>query len=190
MAPSSGQIFVVAPLPSAGNDLYELGYLSVFVTAAGSGEGFSDMRGRRYVLMRHAISGTSAAAAGRGNFYYVNSVPSGAADWLVEASAAVSEFNRSSLIPNCYQLVFRYASNNNGVLAFSDTWTAADRLPAGVLVTAKVMDEKTAARIAALRPNGLSSADVAGGGESVVGRVLREGTIEVSRFIPFVNARP
>jgi hypothetical protein len=63
-------------------------------------------------------------------------------------------------------------------------------LPAGVSVTAKVMDEKTAARIASLRPNGLTAADVADGATSDVARILREGTVEVHRFIPFVNARP
>jgi len=190
LAPSSGQIFAVAPLRSSDNQLHEIGFMSVYVTRTSAGaEGFYDMRGRRYVLMQHAVSGTDT----RGDFFYANTFPAdqtGPREWLTEEGSAVQDGFRTSLIPNCYQLKFQYASNNNGVLSFSDQWTAGDRLPAGVSVTAKVMDEKTAARIASLRPNGLTAADVADGATSDVARILREGSVEVHRFIPFVNARP
>jgi prepilin-type N-terminal cleavage/methylation domain-containing protein len=191
LSPSSGQIFAVAPVAEEKNELYELGYMSIFVTAAQGGEGYNTMRGRRYFLLRHAVPGTNNAATGRGDFFYANTAPNN--QWLTENVQAISDGNqprRLPLIQNCYQLKFQYASNNNGVLSFSDQWTAGDRLPAGVSVTAKVMDEKTAARIASLRPNGLTAADVADGATSDVARILREGTVEVHRFIPFINARP
>jgi hypothetical protein len=76
------------------------------------------------------------------------------------------------------------------VLAWSTNWNSQTNTPAGVLVTAKVMDEKTAARIAALRPNGLESQDLDEASNENVPRLLREGTVEVHRFIPFINARP
>jgi len=189
LAPSSGQIFAVAPLLSASNSLHEIGYFSVYVTAADQGEGYSTMRGRRYVLMRHVISGTNSS----GNFAYVDALPAdqtSSGQWLTENTQTVSQtYERGSLIPNCYQVSFLYATNNNGVLEFVPSWTAGSVLPAGVLVTAKVMDEKTAARVAQLQPNGLTAADVADDSATTVGRVLREGTSEVRRFIPFVNSR-
>jgi prepilin-type N-terminal cleavage/methylation domain-containing protein len=195
LAPSSGQIFAVAPLASADNMFHEVGYMSVYVTRATTGEGYGSMRGRRYYLLRHAVHATNSGATGVGNFFYANALPpnqAAAGQWLSEAGDAV--FNvlsgtRTPLIPNCYQLKLSYASNSGGVLSFSDQWTAADKLPAGVLITAKVMDEKTAARIASLQSNGLTAADVADGSATTVGRILREGTVEVHRFVPFVNAR-
>jgi len=195
LAPSSGQIFAIAPTASDGNRFNELGYMAVYVTRASTGEGFGTMRGRRYYLIRHGVSATNASATGRGNFFYANALPvdqTAPIEWLTEASDAVSNVGagtRTPLIPNCYQLKFLYASNNNGVLSFSDQWTVGDRLPAGVLVTAKVMDDKTAARIAVLQSNGLTAADVAAGANTPVSRILREGTVEVHRFIPFVNAK-
>jgi prepilin-type N-terminal cleavage/methylation domain-containing protein len=188
LSPSSGQIFAVAAASEAQNELYELGYMSIFVS---SDRGYNRMRGQRYFLLRHAVPGTNTTATGRGDFFYASSAPNN--EWMSESTLAVSdgfEPRRLPLIQNCYQLKFRYASNNNGVLDFSEAWTAGNVLPAGVLVTAKVMDEKTAARIAVLRSNGLTAADVADGATSDVARVLREGTVEVHRFIPFVNARP
>lgn len=195
LAPSSGQIFAVAPLASADNMFHEVGYMSVYITRATTGEGYGSMRGRRYYLLRHSVHATNAANTGRGDFFYANSLPpnqAAAGQWLSEGTDAVSNVGagtRTPLIPNCYQLKFSYASNNNGVLSFSDQWTATDRLPAGVLITAKVMDEKTAARIAVLQSNGLIAVDVAAGSATTVGRILREGTVEVHRFVPFVNAR-
>jgi prepilin-type N-terminal cleavage/methylation domain-containing protein len=193
LAPSSGQIFAVTPSGSASdtNALYEIGYVSLYVSSA---NGYASMRGRRYQLVRHAARGGMASAFGRGDFFYANSLPNqtAAGEWLSEEARAfdANQGIRVPFIPNCYQIQFQYASNNNGVLTFTDTWTAGDRLPAGVLVTAKVMDEKTAARVALLRPNGLSTSDVDENAGSDVARILREGTVEVIRFIPFVNARP
>lgn len=195
LAPSSGQIFAVAPLASASNMFHELGYVSVYVTRASGGEGYGTMRGRRYYLLRHAVHATNSGATGRGNFFYANTLPpnqTAAGQWLSEATDAVSSGSgtRTPLIPNCYQLKLSYASNNGRVLSFSDQWTAGDRLPAGVLITAKVMDEKTAARIASLQSNGLTAADVSADSATDIGRILREGTVEVHRFVPFVNSRP
>jgi len=194
LPPSSGQIFAVAPLAAANNELHEIGYFCAYVGAAASGEGYHHLRGRRYVLLRHAISSTNTGAAGRGNFFYADALPADQTapnEWISEIPAAVDNYFRTSLIPNCYQITFLYATNNNtGVLQFTDTWSSGDRLPVGVLVTAKVLDEKTATRIAQLRPNGLTATDLDDDFTSEVPRILREGTVEVSRFIPFVNAKP
>jgi prepilin-type N-terminal cleavage/methylation domain-containing protein len=195
VAPSSGQIFTVGPLASETNQLSELGYTCAYVTRATAGEGYDDMRGRRYVLLRHAIPGTNTGVA-EGSFFYTEpppADPTSGQQWFHErtigTSNAVTTRFRHSVIPNCYQLRFQYASNNGGVLAWSTNWNSQTNTPAGVLVTAKVMDEKTAARIAVLRSNGLTAADVADDATSDVARILREGTVEVHRFIPMVNSR-
>jgi len=190
LARNSAQIFAVAPVASAGNEFHELGYMSTFVTSARAGEGYHHLPGRRYVLLRHAISATNNAASARGNFFYTDNLPANQTagnEWLTEGSQAVDNYFRTSIIPNCYQFTLRFATNSNGSLSFVDNWTEWSTLPAGVLVTAKVMDEKTATRIAQLRPSGLTAADLAENSTSDVSRILREGTSEVRRFIPFTN---
>ena len=185
-APSSGQIFALAPQP-----LSEVGFMSVYVVGTSGGlEGYHDMRGRRYFLMRHSVAGTNTTNT-MANFAYKGSISASEKGWVTETNGSrqVTDGFRTALVQNCYQLSFRYASNNtSGVLQFFTNWTSVGSLPAGVLVTAKVMDEKTAGRIAQLKPNGLSATDVAPDATNAIAQILREGTVEVSRFIPFLNS--
>jgi len=193
VAPSSGQIFMVGPLASETNQLAELGYTCVYITRATAGEGYADMRGRRYVLLRHAVPGENTGVA-QGSFFYTEPPPANltsSEQWFFEktigTSNAVTVGFRHSVIPNCYQLKIQYASNNAGVLAWSTDWNSQTNTPAGVLVTAKVMDEKTAARIFSMHSNGLTENLLTTDTNLI--RVLSEGTVEVHRFIPFINAR-
>ena len=185
VAPNSGQLFAVAPLSGEGNAFGELGYMSVYVTQQSAGNpGYHNLRGYRYYLIRHSPPLTN----GTDIFYRGN--PN--TNWMVSQAGGggVSVGHRIALIPNCYQIGFAFASNSsNGVLSWSTTWASQTNMPAGVLITAKVMDEKTAARIAVLKSNGLTATDVTNGATTDVGRILREGTVEVHRFVPFVNAR-
>jgi prepilin-type N-terminal cleavage/methylation domain-containing protein len=191
LAQSSGQVFAIAPVASQANEFHELGYICVFVTAAQGGEGYHHLPGRRYSLLRHAVSATNTGAT-RGNFFYTDSLPANQTannEWLTESPSAVDNFFRTTLIPNCYQITLRFASNNNKILNFVDNWSDWQNLPSGILVSAKVMDEKTATRIGQLRPTGLTAADLAADATSDVARILREGTSEVRRFIPLINTR-
>jgi type II secretory pathway pseudopilin PulG len=185
----SGQLFVVAPRASENNELGEVGYMSLYVRDS---NGYHNIPGSRYYLIRHTVPGTGGNITG--NFYYdSNILPPNQATvpaWVSEGTGAITALSplRTHLIQNCYQISFLYASNNvDGVLVFDSTWPFQNKLPAGVLVTAKVMDEKTANRIARLQPNGLTQRDLDQNSTTVVGRLLREGTVEVRRFIPFAN---
>jgi hypothetical protein len=131
-----------------------------------------------------------------GNFFFADFIPpnqTGPAGWISEGPSAISAGTpfRTPIIPNCYQINFLYFTNDaNGALSPTDSWPSEDRIPNGILVTAKVMDEKTANRISRLQPSGLTANDLLPNSSTVVGRLVREGTVEVRRFIPFVNSEP
>lgn len=182
VAPQSAQLFAVAPVEGETNAPGELGFMCVYVTGVSANEpGYHNLRGYRYYMLRHAPS------ASRGDFFY-RGAPN--TNWISESAqgGGIQDGYRVALIPNCYQISLAFASNNNGVLSWSTTWASQTNMPAGVLVTAKVMDEKTAARLQAVQSNGLTAADVASNSSTLAGRILREGTVEVRRFIPFANA--
>ncbi len=181
-APQSGQLFAVAPNTSDTNNFAEFGYLSVYVTSQSAGSpGYHNLRGFRYYLLRHVPPSTNGT-----DFFFRDSVST---NWMTSRAqgGGIQDGHRVALIPNCYQVSFAFASNNNGVLSWSTNWASQTNMPAGVLVTAKVIDEKTAARLQAVQSNGLTVADLAPASTTTAGRILREGTVEVRRFIPFVN---
>jgi hypothetical protein len=171
--------------------LFELGYLSLYTRDS---QGYHHIPGLRYNLMRHTVPSVGGNITG--NFFFANSVPpnqTGSSGWLSEGTTTITAPTplRTAIIPNCYQINFLYFTNNaDGVLEDTDTWPFQDRMPNGILVTAKVMDEKTANRISRLQPSGLTANDLLPNSSTVVGRLVREGTVEVRRFIPFVNAEP
>jgi prepilin-type N-terminal cleavage/methylation domain-containing protein len=182
VAPESGQIFAVAPLEGETNSMGELGFMCVYVTGVSANEpGYHNLRGFRYYLLRHAPPSTNS------DFFYRGTPTT---TWISQSApgGGIQDGLRIALIPNCYQINLAFASNNNGVLSWTTNWASQTNMPAGVLVTAKVMDEKTAARLQAVQSNGLTAADVASNSTTVAGRILREGTVEVRRFIPFANA--
>lgn len=181
-APQSAQIFSVAPVAGETNSFGELGYMCVYVTGLSANEpGYHNLRGFRYYLLRHAPSPS------RSDFFYRGAPTT---NWISESArgGGIQDGYRIALIPNCYQITLAFASNNNGVLAWSTNWNSQTNTPAGVLVTAKVMDEKTATRLQAVQSNVLTAADLATNSTTVAGRILREGTVEVRRFIPLANA--
>lgn len=184
--PNSAQLFAVAPLAgeAATNAPFaEIGFMSVYSAQT---NGFVSLAPLRYYLLWHS---PSLATTGEpiSEIYYRQTVNS---NWIRNTPDSVLEDgNRMALIDNCYQMQVLFATNDaNGSLKFTPTWTSQESLPAGALITLKVMDRKTAARVAALRPSGLTAGDVQTNSTTDAGRVLREGTVEVSRFIPFLNS--
>jgi hypothetical protein len=144
------------------------------------------------VLLRSEVPTSENSSSVAADFFYRNTAPasSAAAEWSTETARAVGDFYRVSLVPNCYQIRFSYARlDASGRLEYVSTWPDTDVLPAGVIITIRVMTEKTAARIAQLRPNGLTADDLNPSSTSDVSRVLREGSIEITRFVPFLNSR-
>jgi prepilin-type N-terminal cleavage/methylation domain-containing protein len=191
-APSSDQIFVVAPVAESmatNGPFAEVGFIAAYNTRA---TGFHTLTGLRYYLLRHnpfatrTDPGVGQIAEPNNNFYYRGNTTNNT-NWITDAAATT---NRFSLIENCYQMQLVYASNTPSGLSFStNVWTDRTSLPAGVLVTVKVMDAKTAARVAQVAgAGGLTPADVESNSTTPVGRILRAGTVEVSRFIPFLNS--
>lgn len=184
-ATNSSQLFAVGPNPDETNNLSEFGYLCVFVTTRSDGEvGYHNMPGYRYYLLRHAPPSTNWT-----DFYYRGAVNDNWLNIVEGIGQGIRGSHRVPLIPNCYQISLAFASNNSsGVLSWSTNWPSRTNLPAGVLVTAKVMDEKTAARLEVVKNKGmLTDSDVSPTSTTDAGRILREGTVEVRRFIPFVN---
>jgi type II secretory pathway pseudopilin PulG len=185
--PGSGMLFAVAPVADAtatNGPFSEVGFMVAYLS---TDQGISTMGGRRYYLLRHAPfrSGVGAVTEPVNNCFY-RGQPNNR--WFEEG---ISTTNRPSIVDNCYQMTLRFASNSappGGELQFTDRWTNQTSLPAGVLIGLKVMDAKTAARIAQLRPEGLTSGDLDPASSSEVSQVLRAGTVEVTRFIPFLNS--
>jgi prepilin-type N-terminal cleavage/methylation domain-containing protein len=167
IAPDSGFVFAVAPLTSDSSRLAEVGFFSAHIT---NPAGYVEMPSDRFYLMMHRVRDVGANVG----FYYKNVDPA-PTNWITN-----SDFY--PLIPNCYSLQLRYFSNAPAGLVEVPNWADTSKLPAGILATVKVMDNKTAARVRQLSPFDLKTNDPA------VASVLQQGTVEISRFIPFLNS--
>ena len=190
--PGSQSIFFVSTCaphdPTEGVPFAEVGYMPVFVNIAA---GRNTMAGLRYYLVRHGASPGVMTNAAYQNFYY-RQTPTGA--WTEDVS---NTGNRSPIVDNCIRLSLQFASNNGGTVTWSTNWTSPTNLPLGVLVTMLVLDNKTATRLEKLQGTTLLSAatiDKATNTDSiapndVAGRLVREGTSVIRRFVPLVNSR-
>jgi len=190
--PGSQSIFFVSTCaphdPTECVPFAEVGYMPVFVNIAA---GRNTMAGLRYYLVRHGASPGVMTNAAYQNFYY-RQTPTGA--WTEDVS---NTGNRSPIVDNCIRLSLQFASNNGGTVTWSTNWTSPTNLPLGVLVTMLVLDNKTATRLEKLQGTTLLSAatiDKATNTDSiapndVAGRLVREGTSVIRRFVPLVNSR-
>jgi prepilin-type N-terminal cleavage/methylation domain-containing protein len=204
----SDQLFFVAPVSAWSSDtggpqwlspFGEIGYMTLFVKSTG----FSTMTGQRYYLVRHGgRAGVLRNDQTRDPFdnpelrdFYLRggavATASSLTNWITNG---VQTYNRVSLVDNCIQFKLEYASNNNGTIDWSTNWPSRTNLPLGVLVTMRVLDAKSANRIAAMRvdnkltaqqleslTNGQPSSD------PIVG-ILREGTTTLRRFVPLLQS--
>jgi prepilin-type N-terminal cleavage/methylation domain-containing protein len=187
----SAQLFAVAPVadPRAVNGPFaESGYLCVQCVDP---IGYHVLAPFRYYLVWHNPADTddgNDVLEPVTDVYYRGA---GNTNWIGSSVDQITTgANRMAMVDNCYQMLLRFATNNaNGELEFTDEWPSRTSLPAGVLVTLKVMDKKTAARIAQLKgKEPLEDKDLAADSTTAAGRILREGSVEVSRFIPFLNS--
>jgi prepilin-type N-terminal cleavage/methylation domain-containing protein len=181
--PMSAQIFAVAPVTdplAAHGPFTELGYYSAYNRSTNP---LNVMGPRTYYLVWHKPTGQEEP---KHNIYY-RSAPTDS--WFNNSLDNIGEGGtRWPLVDNCYSMKLQFAENTASGLAFRTNWTSTGTLPAGVLITLSVMDNKTAAKIRQLRPDGLVASDLAAGAVGDVPRILREGTVEVSRFVPFLNS--
>jgi prepilin-type N-terminal cleavage/methylation domain-containing protein len=156
---------------------HEFGFFCAFLTEP---NGFSPMIGLRYYLVKKVddISTTG------GNFFLRGGPNS---TWY----ASSTEFY--PIIDNCVRLTFDFFGNETdpfGVPSWTSSWSPADRLPLGVLVTATVLDSRTAEKVAAIiGGSAISSNDLDAIFSNTVPanptqRLLRQGAVTVRRFIP------
>lgn len=187
--PASDQLFFVAPLgavESGKRPFGEIGYFNVFAR----GRGAHTMIGQRYYLVRHGSTpgGTNPAYQ---DFYQRGTTN---ADWYRKNDNTSTTRNRTPLVDNCIQVTFDYASNNNGTISWSRNWPSQTNIPLGVLVTIRVLDTKSANRLAALRGDNrltaqqLESLTNSQTSSDLVVRILREGTTTLRRFVPMLQS--
>jgi prepilin-type N-terminal cleavage/methylation domain-containing protein len=178
--PNSAQLFTVAPVMdplSRHGPFTENGFFTVYNASERSTNLLS---GRTYTLMWHRPYGNDEP---KHDIYYRNEATT---NWFGGTNnEAASTGNRIGAIDHCYRMQTEFAFNTATGLEFTNTWTATDSLPAGVLITLSVMDSKTAQRIAAMRPQGMRADSQES--EDVL-RIRNAGTVTVSRFIPFINS--
>lgn len=164
-APASEKVFSVAPHTSGTNFPGEVGFFCAQVI---DGKGYNNMPFNSFYLVMHRVRYAGANA----DFYFRNQATK---NW-------VNSGFFDPLIPNCYRLQLKYFVNNDDdeLVPFDGDWTDMESLPAGVMATITVMDAKTAARVR--QSGGLDT------NKPVIRRLLDEGSVEASRFIPFVTS--
>lgn len=183
MPPMSAQLYAVSPVmdPLAAHGPFtEVGYYCSYNRDTNP---YAGMSPRSYYLMWHRPTGQQEP---KHDVYFRGSVST---NWFAGSdNGAGIGGNRWPLVDNCYNMRLQFASNSAAGLQFTNNWPATNSLPAGVLVTLSVFDSKTAARLRQLRPGGLTAGDLATNATGDVPRILREGTVQVSRFVPFLNS--
>jgi prepilin-type N-terminal cleavage/methylation domain-containing protein len=188
----SDQLFFVAPLGAISGTrtaFGEIGYLNVFARSTGA---FS-MASQRYFLTRHGgftvgdLKDTTLQ-----DFYLRGIAPNPATNWI--NTPVANQENRTPIVDNCIQFTLAYASNNGGNVVWTKAWTSRTNLPLGVLVTMRVLDAKSANRLAGLRGNNQVTEEqlafLTNGQPSSdpVVQILREGTTTLRRFVPLLQS--
>jgi hypothetical protein len=178
-AAGSQQIAGVMLTGNASMPFNEFGFMSVFLNDQ---NGREPMIGDRYYLVKKLDSVTSGDG---GDFYFRNTAPN--LTWQNSSSAWYP------IIDNCIRLTFNYygnATSSEGAPGWSPTWPPTDRLPLGVLVTATVLDSRTAEKIASITTSPIPREDIdaiftTATPANTTQRQLRQGAVTVRRFIPF-----
>ena len=191
-ADGSDQLFGIRLTNDNSDPFEQFGYQCVFIT---NSLGHENMQAKRYFLVRQTNSDA---------FYFRNSSSNSTA-WYDNTSSS----SNYPIVDNCIRLRFSYYGNQtsltdqvtaNGTRSFTTngTWSANPTTahpPLGVLVTISVLDSKTAEKIAALSNNSpLSATDITAGLDAAAGtastsndiqRLISQGSVTMSRFIPF-----
>ncbi len=147
----------------------EFGYFNAFIA---NEDGISPMIGKRsYLVKKVDIDNVSTTG---GNLFFRDTAPD--ATWYGDSTAFYP------IIDNCLRMTLEYygnASDPDGVPTWSSSWSPEDRLPLGVLVTVTVLDSRTAIKVAQLE-----SGDPIASANSNVQRLITQGAVTMSRFIP------
>lgn len=211
-------IFVVTPYNPSQNlgtgDLCEVGYIPIFVATS---NGYSTMRGGRYVLLRHM-----PMTNGAGNQTVTNAQPltdflRRSADWEsttdLQGRELVTTTQRLPFVDNCVKFDIKFIyTNAQGIPVTSDTWGRPtvegtnirwvgnpggfSGLPLAADIQMCVIDDKAAERIWRLR--GMRALDKnektnipanwAAINDATVRRILQESVLTLERRVFFKNS--
>jgi prepilin-type N-terminal cleavage/methylation domain-containing protein len=176
----------------------EAGYIPVF-TAPNAASTWTMARGR-YYLTRHAPpleSGNQPATNSEGSVMFSNSLPltnatgGAATNWI--NNTRFETFNRVPIVDNCIHFDVKFVGPNGQT---NDTWNNRTELPPSGLITMVVLNDRAAARLAQIRPNGLSATEMSlatnlslPNTNDAVQNTLREGREILTRTFQFRNAR-
>ena len=169
------QLRAIVSTGDAADPFNEIGLQCVFMTANhGSG-----MAKNKCYLARKIVSYSSSQMYLTSN----DTTSLTASSWSFTTG---NYLNFAPIIDNCIGLTFNYAYQNGS----SIDWTTSPNqtpnsnnftsLPLGVLVTITVLDSKTAEKVAQL-----TSGDPMASSDANVQRLISQGSVTMSRFIPF-----
>lgn len=196
--PGSDQVFVFSTTGAAGvsdSPWVEAGYIPVYI--ARDAQSRFTMAGGRYYLTRHApplASGDRPVTNSEGSVMFSNSLPLTNAtqtNWI--NNTAFQTFNRVPIVDNCIHFNVEFIDANGQTNA---TWTNRTQLPKAGVVTMVVLNDRAAARLAQIRPNGLSASELQlatnvalTDTNNAVQNTLREGREILTRTFQFRNSR-
>jgi len=182
-ASSSGshQIRFIASTPDSTDPINEIGYQCVYMT----GNNSIGMTPNRSFLVRKRVASSSAPI-----FIRTTGAAPSSTDWNPSNGGwdqnSGSWFSFQPIIENCIGLEFIYAYQNGTSIEWTTlpntnpTPNNYSSLPLGVLVKVTVIDSRTAVKIAQL-----SSSDPAASSNADIQRLIAQGSVTMSRFIPF-----
>jgi prepilin-type N-terminal cleavage/methylation domain-containing protein len=176
----SHQIRFIASTSDPSDPLNEIGYQCVYMT----GNNSIGMTPNRSFLVRKRVTSSSAPI-----FIRTTGAAPTSPDWVPARGGwdpnSGSWQSYQPIIENCIGLEFIYAYRKGN----SVDWTTDPNkdptannysdFPLGVLVKVKVIDSRTAEKIAQL-----SSSDPAASSDANVQRLISQGSVTMSRFIP------
>ena len=183
---NSHQIRFITSCLDSSDPLNEIGFQCIYMT----GDNQLGMNINRSYLIRKRVTSSSAPIFITTYHTSANPTPTPTLpDWNPANGGWSYTSNYQSfqpIIENCIDLKFNYAYQSGNTVQWTDdpNNTPATgnywRLPLGVLVTVKVIDSRTAEKI-----NQISNSDPAASSNVDVLRLIDQGSVTMSRFIPF-----
>lgn len=197
----SDQIFVFSTAGAnaiSDNPWLEVGYIPVFI--APNAQSRFTMAGGRYYLTRHSPPLTTSGGIRRpltnseGAVLFSNSLPLTDAtltNWIT--NTGFQTFNRVPIVDHCIHFDVKFIDANGQT---NDTWNNRTELPRAGVITMVVLNDRAAARLAQIRPSGLSASELAMATNlslpdtnDAVQNTLREGREILTRSFHFRNSR-
>jgi hypothetical protein len=169
------QIRAIVSTGDSSDPFNEVGLLCAYITQD-HGQG---MKANRCYLVRKVLGSDI------GSIYLKSTVPSATPTPLWDINKGTWT-NFTPIVDNCIGLTFEYAYNSGGSVIWTNdpnndpTPSSYSTLPLGVLVTVTVLDSKTAEKVAQL-----ASGDPMASSDTNVQRLISQGSVTMSRFIPF-----